>query len=168
MTPERMFEVRQYLLAIGQELDDYVKSNPETNSACDILYEMNMVKRDISTIYDSFSVSVGQLITDGKDVQLNNGGVIEKKISYERRAWQHKDLASVVAQKLVRMSVDIDTGEIIKSPEEIAMQVLDYVQPSYWRVKELSGLGINVDNYCETGVLKTSIIVRKSNANDNQ
>ena len=168
MTPERILEVRQYLLALGQELDDYISSNPETQDACDILYELNMAKRDISTVYDSFSTSVGQLIADGKNVQLSNGGVIEKKSSYERRACQHKDLASVVAQKLVRMSVDIDTGEIIKSPEEIAMQVLDYVQPSYWRVKELSSLGINVDNYCETGVLKTSIIVRKGDANDKQ
>jgi hypothetical protein len=128
---------------------------------------MNMIKRDMSSVYDSLSTSVGQLIpANGKNVQLKNGGVIEKKISYVRQAWQHKDLASVVAQKLVQLSVDMDTGEIIKSPEEIAMQVLDYVQPSYWRVKELSSLGIDVDNYCETGVLKTSIIVRKGDSSD--
>ena len=166
MTPERIADIRQYILDLERELDDYIKSQPDVEDACGILYEMNMIKRDMSSVYDSLSTSVGQLIADGKNVQLKNGGVIEKKSSYERRAWQHKDLASVVAQKLVRMSVDMDTGEIIKSPEEIAMQVLDYVQPSYWRVKELSSLGINVDNYCETGVLKTSIIVRKGDAND--
>ena len=166
MTPERIADIRQYILDLERELDDYIKSQPDIEDACGILYEMNMIKRDMSSVYDSLSTSVGQLIADGKNVQLKNGGVVEKKSSYERRAWQHKDLASVVAQKLVRMSVDMDTGEIIKSPEEIAMQVLDYVQPSYWRVKELSSLGINVDNYCETGVLKTSIIVRKGDAND--
>lgn len=166
MTPERIADIRQYILDLERELDDYIKSQPDVEDACGILYEMNMIKRDMSSVYDSLSTSVGQLIADGKNVQLKNGGVVEKKSSYERRAWQHKDLASVVAQKLVRMSVDMDTGEIIKSPEEIAMQVLDYVQPSYWRVKELSSLGINVDNYCETGVLKTSIIVRKGDAND--
>ena len=166
MTPERIADIRQYILDLERELDDYIKSQPDVEDACGVLYEMNMIKRDMSSVYDSLSTSVGQLIADGKNVQLKNGGVIEKKSSYERRAWQHKDLASVVAQKLVRMSVDMDTGEIIKSPEEIAMQVLDYVQPSYWRVKELSSLGINVDNYCETGVLKTSIIVRKGDAND--
>ena len=166
MTPERIADVRQYILDLERELDDYIKSQPDVEAACGILYEMNMMKRDMSSVYDSLSTSVGQLIADGKNVQLKNGGVVEKKSSYERRAWQHKDLASVVAQKLVKMSVDMDTGEIIKSPGEIAMQVLDYVQPSYWRVKELSSLGINVDNYCETGVLKTSIIVRKGDAND--
>jgi hypothetical protein len=166
MTPERIADVRQYISELERELDDYIKSQPEAEDACGVLYEMNMIKRDMSSVYDSLSAAVGQLISDGKNVQLKNGGIIEKKSSYERRAWQHKDLASVVAQKLVRMSVDMDTGEIIKSPEEIAMQVLDYVQPSYWRVKELSSIGINVDNYCETGVLKTSIIVRKGDAND--
>jgi hypothetical protein len=166
MTPERIADIRQYILDLERELDDYIKSQPDVEDACGILYEMNMIKRDMSSVYDSLSTSVGQLIADGKNVQLKNGGVVEKKSSYERRAWQHKDLASVVAQKLVQMSVDMDTGEIIKSPGEIAMQVLDYVQPSYWRVKELSSLGINVDNYCETGVLKTSIIVRKGDAND--
>jgi Zn-dependent M32 family carboxypeptidase len=166
MTPERIADIRQYILDLERELDDYIKSQPDVEDACGVLYEMNMIKRDMSSVYDSLSTSVGQLIADGKNVQLKNGGVVEKKSSYERRAWQHKDLASVVAQKLVQMSVDMDTGEIIKSPGEIAMQVLDYVQPSYWRVKELSSLGINVDNYCETGVLKTSIIVRKGDAND--
>jgi hypothetical protein len=167
MTPDRIASVRQYILDLERELDDYVKSQPSAEDACGVLYEMNMIKRDMSSVYDSLSTSVGQLIpANEKNVQLKNGGVIEKKISYVRQAWQHKDLASVVAQKLVRLSVDMDTGEIIKSPEEIAMQVLDYVQPSYWRVKELSSLGIDVDNYCETGVLKTSIIVRKGDAND--
>ena len=166
MTPERIADIRQYILDLERELDDYIKSQPDVEDACGVLYEMNMIKRDMSSVYDPLSTSVGQLIADGKNVQLKNGGVVEKKSSYERRAWQHKDLASVVAQKLVQMSVDMDTGEIIKSPGEIAMQVLDYVQPSYWRVKELSSLGINVDNYCETGVLKTSIIVRKGDAND--
>ena len=41
------------------------------------------------------------------------------------------------------------------------MKLLDYLQPSYWRIKELSKLGINADQYCEVGELKTSIIVRK-------
>jgi hypothetical protein len=40
--------------------------------------------------------------------------------------------------------------------------MLDFVQPSYWRVKELAKFGINADNYCEVGDYKTNIIVRKA------
>jgi len=55
----------------------------------------------------------------------------------------------------------MDTGEVLKSPREIAMDMVTYCAPSYWRVKELNKIGINPDNYCEVGELKTSIIVRK-------
>jgi hypothetical protein len=59
-------------------------------------------------------------------------------------------------------SVDLDTGEVLLSPQEIAVKMLDFVQPSYWRVKELAKFGINADNYCEVGDYKTNIIVRKA------
>lgn len=164
MTPERVDEIRRYLLDVSRELDAFIASKPTAEEACAALYGMNMVKRDISVVYDSFADQVSDLMGNNNNIDLPNGGKIEKKSSYDRRAWQHKELASAVAGKLVQMSVDMDTGEIIKTPEEIALQVLDYVQPSYWRVKELSNLGINADNYCETGVLKTSIIVRKGDS----
>lgn len=164
MTPERVNEIRKFILDVSRELDSFIESGPTAEEACTALYGMNMVKRDIAVVYDSFADQVSDLMGNNNNIGLANGGVVEKKSSYDRRAWQHKELASAVANKLVQMSVDMDTGEIIKTPEEIALQVLDYVQPSYWRVKELSNLGINADNYCETGVLKTSIIVRKGDS----
>ena len=161
MTPERIDEVRLYLLNFSRELRAFIESKPDQQDACSILFELNMVKRDVSVIYDDFSMAVGEMIDNNAEVKIAGKGLIEKKSSYERRAWQHKDLASAVASKLSRMAIDMDTGEVIKTPEEVAIQILDYVQPSYWRVKELSNIGINADNYCETGNLKTSIIVRK-------
>jgi hypothetical protein len=56
----------------------------------------------------------------------------------------------------------MSTGEVVLSTEDLLKKVLDYIQPSYWRVKELSKIGINADNYCEVGDYKTSIIVRKA------
>jgi hypothetical protein len=161
MTPERIDEVRLYLLNLSKELESFIATNPDSKDACSVLFELNMAKREMSMIYDDFAFAVGNMIENNREVKIEGKGLIEKKSSYERRAWQHKDLASAVASKLSRMAVDMDTGEVIKTPEEVAIQILDYVQPSYWRVKELSNIGINADNYCETGNLKTSIIVRK-------
>jgi hypothetical protein len=166
MNKQRIDEIRQYLASIDKEIQSFIDSKPSAQEACEVLYGMNMAKRDLSATYDIMSHAVSVVMGEESDVELDDGAKIEKKSAYERRAWQHKDLASVVAQKLVQMSVDIDTGEIINTPEQIAAAVLDYVQPSYWRVKELSKIGVNVDNYCETGVLKTSIIVRKGNSNE--
>jgi hypothetical protein len=55
----------------------------------------------------------------------------------------------------------LETGEVVSTPQDMLIQMLDYVQPSYWRVKELQKIGINPDNYCVVGETKTSIIVRK-------
>jgi hypothetical protein len=66
-----------------------------------------------------------------------------------------------VARRLVFESIDMETGEIMVSPEQLILKVLDFVQPSYWRIKELSKIGINADKFCEVGEHKTNIIVRK-------
>jgi hypothetical protein len=164
MDKDRLREIRDYIQKLDSEVYEFIKSRPSAEELCAVLYEFNMAKRDLSSTYEVISIAVGKEI-DGQ-IQMGDGATIEKRISYDRRGWQHRDLASAVAQKLTQMSIDMDTGEVIKTPEQIAEQVLDYVQPSYWRVKELSNIGINADNYCETGQAKTSIIVRKGNENE--
>ena len=67
-----------------------------------------------------------------------------------------------VARRLDDISVDMDTGERTMSAQEMVIKVLDYVQPSYWRVKELGKIGISADKFCEVGETKESIIVRKA------
>ena len=39
--------------------------------------------------------------------------------------------------------------------------LLDYVQPSYWRVTALSNIGVNADDYCQSGEAEPSISLRK-------
>jgi hypothetical protein len=46
----------------------------------------------------------------------------------------------------------------------MAMQMLDYLAPSYWRVGKLNEIGLNADLYCEPSEPKTSVIVRKGEA----
>ena len=84
-----------------------------------------------------------------------------EEAGHDRKGWKHLELGSAVAERLVKMSIDMDTGEVTKSPKEIAEEMLAYCAPSYWRIKELNKIGLNADNFSETGELKTSIIVRK-------
>jgi hypothetical protein len=88
---------------------------------------------------------------------------MERKVASSRTKWRHTDLANDVVDRVIQSSVDMDTGEIMLSPKDVAMKIMDYVQPSYWRATKLNEIGINPDNYCESEV-KTSIIVRKGNA----
>jgi hypothetical protein len=87
------------------------------------------------------------------------GAILQKRRSDSRKAWDHKVLATDLAERLVQMSFDMETGEVLKSPEELIREVLDYAGVSYWKVKALSGVGIVADDYCEVteGPLKIRI-----------
>ena len=100
-------------------------------------------------------------MADVPEVNLEDGVKIEKKVASDRLAWKHADLATEIARRLIMTNVDMDTGETQKSTEELITEMLRFLQPSYWRVKELSTIGVNADNYCEVLEPKTSIIVRK-------
>lgn len=157
----KIVEFRKSIEILSKEIDSYIESEESLTDISEALLQLNLAKRDIGIVYDSLSNRVGIALGEEKEIRLENGGLIEKKTAYDRKAWEHKKLGSAVVDKLVKLSVDMDTGELIKTPTEIALQLLDYCAPSYWRVKELSSIGINADMYCETGQLKTSIIVRK-------
>lgn len=158
---ERIKELRLELMQLEKELADYAQTSTSIEESCEALLQMNLAKRDFGYVYDSFSRLVAEAMGSVQSIALSNGAEIEKKSAYDRKTWQHKELARAVADKLVKMSIDMDTGEVVMSPEQIAESMLTYCAPSYWRVKELTSIGINADSYCETGELKTSIIVRK-------
>ena len=126
----------------------------------DTLILLHAIKGDIASLFSQYSNLFAEKITTD-EATASNGQKIEKKSAFDRKGWKHEDLASEVLRRLNDLSVDMDTGEVVMSSQEIAMKLLDYVQPSYWRIKELSKLGINADQFCEVGELKTSIIVRK-------
>lgn len=145
------------------ELEESALQNLQTDDEqlwYDTLVLLHTIKGDVASMFSQYSnLFADKLQTD--EVTASNGQKIEKKSAFDRKGWRHEDLASEVLRRLNDLSVDMDTGEVTMSADEVAMKLLDYVQPSYWRIKELSKLGINADQYCEVGELKTSIIVRK-------
>lgn len=147
-------------------LQDYLAGSPPQEEACEVLAVFNKNKADLKFVYDSFALKVGSMMKDDK-ILLPNGGEVEKNFSKKRTKWQHKDLASVVAQKLLKMSIDMDTGEVKVDPQQMAQDMINYVQPSYWKVTQLEKLGINVDNYCESGDSRMSVIVRQPHGGTN-
>lgn len=158
---DKLNEIKKLLSELDSEIGQYITSDPSPEDACSLLAEMSSLKQDVSFVYETFSFGVIRIMGDSEFITLPNGVEIEKRGGYDRKKWNHKDLGSAVVDKLVKMSVDMDTGEILKTPEDIALDILTYCAPSYWRVKELNKIGINADNYCEVGDLRTSIIVRK-------
>lgn len=165
MSLEDISSLRKAIVDLDVKLANFADSDPGIENIAQALLQLNLAKADLGVVYDGLSARLSAIIKDKEILNLENGAQIEKKSAYDRKGWQHKELANAVVDRIVQMSVDMDTGEILKSPSEIALDLMKYCAPSYWRIKELSTIGINADNYCEVGQLKTSIIVRKG---DNQ
>lgn len=127
-----------------------------------ILCEMHMLKGSMSMVYEKATSVMSSIMNDIPEVSLSNGAKIEKKTASDRRSWRHKDLAGEVAKRISEMSIDMDTGEKAMSTEEMISSMLEYLQPSYWRVTALSKIGVNADNFCEVLEPKSSIIVRSN------
>jgi hypothetical protein len=123
------------------------------------LISLDKTKKEISELLDRTREVLVQLMGELPELQYN-GFVLEKKNGSPRKSWDHKALTEIVSNRIIDMSVDMDTGEIIKTPQEMLTEILEYTGISYWRVKELSKIGINADQYCEVGEPKTNIIIR--------
>lgn len=164
MSLDKIAELRLLIINLEEEVMKTIDDGATLEEAGNMLLQLNLTKRDMGTVYDAVAHRFGQMMDMESIVPLAGNAVIEKKSSYERKAWQHKEIARAVVSRLGQMSVDMDTGEVIKSPQDIAIELMTYCAPSYWRIKELNNIGINPDMYCETGQLKTSIIVRKGDS----
>lgn len=164
--------IDQNLLGLDQfqkallDLEDYLKQNmtqeQSVEEACKLIVVLSNFKTQLAMIYEDFSAHTIRLMSDSDIVILASGVTVEKKSSKDRRGWEHKGLASVVADRIRNLAVDMDTGERILSTEEMIVKLLDYVQPSYWRVTALSDIGVNADDFCQTGEVKHSISIRRN------
>jgi hypothetical protein len=159
--PEWVAKFHKSILELDSAITEFGNQGQSLEDACAALVALNRAKSDFGLVYDELSNIVSRIMEDSPEVALPDGSRVEKKFSSSRTGRKHKDLGSAVAGRIVDMSVDMDTGEVLATPAEMIAQVLDFVQPSYWRIKELERLGINPDMYCQVGETKTSIIVRK-------
>lgn len=151
------------MLDTDTELSKFISSNPSTDEAADALVQLHSLKSAIADVYATFSVKVIELLRNAEVDELQvKGTLVEVRNGADRKSWEHERLVSEVARRLLESSIDMDTGERTMSTEEVITKILDFVQPSYWRVKELAKIGISADQYCEVGEPKTNIIIRKA------
>ena len=164
LTPEDVRALRTEIAALDVKLAEYTKNDHPVEESADLLLELNLTKRDMGFLYDGLSTWLGSQMDGNQILSLRDMAVIERKMSSSRSGWNHKDLARDVIDRIEQSSVDMDTGEVVMTPTEMALKMLDYVQPSYWRVGELNKIGLNPDNYCAGSESKISIIVRRGDA----
>lgn len=151
------------LMNAEDRLNEFLESEPPLEDVGESIVKLHEVKSAIADIYSTYSAKVMSVFQNAKVEDMSVGSsTIEVRGASDRKKWDHQTLANEVSRKIMQSAIDLDTGEVLLSPQEIAVKMLEFVQPSYWRVKELAKFGINADNYCEVGDYKTNIIIRKA------
>jgi hypothetical protein len=131
-------------------------------TVCNAVVEAHLIKQSMSVAYDSICHIVDGVMGTLPEFITTDGTKVEKRVGNDRKKWKHEELAQNIASRLSDMSVDMSTGEITMTPQEMVVKLLDYCAPSYWRVKELAKIGISADKFCEVEEREASIIVRKA------
>lgn len=132
------------------------------NDVAELVSSLHLVKGDIAVVYDSACNVLIRAMKSVPEMTLSDGTKIEKRAAADRKKWQHDNIAKNVASRIGDMAVDMETGEIVLTPQDMMVKMLDYCAPSYWRVKELAKIGINADKFCDVAESKESIIVRRA------
>lgn len=158
----RIDDFNKSLLDLDEAITALEKSNITIEDACSALVALNRIKGEFSLVYDLLGKVVSEILGDVPEFMLPDGSRIEKRSASDRKAWMHDPLIREVARRLQDIAIDLETGERTMSTEDLIVKVLDFVQPSYWRVKALNEIGISADKFCEVGETKESIIVRKA------
>ena len=164
MTLDNIRALRSHIAEIDVLLREFAEVDRSADALATLLLELNLAKRDLSIVYDSLSTELGRTMEGNQILGLRDNATVERKMSSSRSGWQHKDLARDVIDRIEQSSVDMGTGEVVLSGVEMVLKMLDFVQPSYWRVGELNKIGLNPDNYCAASESKISIIVRRGAA----
>lgn len=150
-------------------LDDFLNGDEvaeaELGEALEHLVTLNEAKKEISEIYESFSRKMIDRMASEKstEMRLDSGVEVKCMASTPRKKWDNENLLSDVYDRIQQSSIDMDTGEVGLTSKEIVIKILDYVSPSYWRVKALDELGINADMYCETSEPKMNVAIFGAN-----
>jgi hypothetical protein len=150
--------------SVIQQLEDVAmevaskRSNPPEAAA--VVAEIHELKKAVADTWEHVSSLLSEAMGDDPEIMLGDV-VVEKRTGAPRKAWKHDELADEVTRRIIGSSVDMDTGEVVKSQEQMMKEMLSYGAVSYWRVKNLAKIGLIADEYCEVGEPKVSIIVRQ-------
>jgi hypothetical protein len=147
-------------MAVGISENNESEEEITVEDGCEILYILQELKRDVAFVIDELESSIAEKMEESI-IFLPSGQQVERRTGADRKSWDHKGLANIVADRVFQSSIDIETGEVLLSPREMMTKMLDYAAPSYWRVKELDKLGISADAFCEKSEGKTSIVISK-------
>jgi hypothetical protein len=160
--PEWVHAFNQHILDLDTKVTEIRDSGHDLKEVAEIYVHLQHAKTSIRLIVDTMENILVEKFGDSEEIISNDHGTVQKVIDTPRKAWKNQEVAEAVAERIQRMAVDLDTGEITMTVDQMIAKLLDYVYPSYWRLKPLRDIGINPDEYCEVGEPKPVIKYQKA------
>ena len=155
-------ELNEKISAADAVVSEMKNSGTDMNEMAEYVSALHLAKANMGIAYDFACSALSASMSSVPEMVLSDGTKIEKRAAADRKKWQHDNLAQNVASRISDMAVDMETGEVVLTPQDMMVKMLDYCAPSYWRVKELAKIGINADKFCDVSESKESIIVRRA------
>ena len=155
-------ELNEKISAADAVVSEMKDSGTDMNEMAEYVSALHLAKANMGIAYDFACSALSASMSSVPEMVLSDGTKIEKRAAADRKKWQHDNLAQNVASRSSDMAVDLETGEVVLTPQDMMVKMLDYCAPSYWRVKELAKIGINADKFCDVSESKESIIVRRA------
>lgn len=152
------------LIRLVEELHFMVESIPDDATPEELL--------QFATDVHELKSAVGFLFADVQDAVVERldyladpvpvaGATVEIKGAAPRKKWDHDALINDVSKRIMQASVDLDTGEVTMTTRQMIEAALKCAGVSYWKSGELKKLGLEIDEYCEVGDSKKSLVIRR-------
>ena len=133
------------------------KLDADPKEVLQVATNLHEVKSQVGALYNELQ----SIITDEYDYFASpiavDGATVEIKAGSSRKKWDHASISDDVARRIVNTSVDIDTGEVTKTPLDMLREFTQY-----WKVGKLKELHLDADEYCEVSPPKKNIVIRRS------
>lgn len=153
---------RDHVSAFIAELTSSVNSatmSVDVDQIAETIVSLDTLKRAVGDLLEEAKLALSDIMGDSPEISAGSF-VFEKRQGGNRKAWDHKSISKIVADRITEMNIDFDTGEVVRTPSELIADAFQFAGVSYWRVKELQKIGVNADAYCEVTEAKPSIIIR--------
>lgn len=157
---EAYANLRQFETVLTQ-LDQETLESSDTEQLLQVASDLHLVKSYVTTLFNELQSVLTEYLGNLASPVAVDGATIEIKSGSPRKSWDHAALIDEVSRRIVDQSVDLDTGEITASPQDMIRQAMEYVGVSYWKVTNLKGLHIDADDYCEVGQPKKNLVIRR-------
>lgn len=132
-----------------------------TEDLLQLASDLHLVKAYVSELFNELQTIVTDHIGNMVNPVSVDGATIEIKSGSPRKTWDHQSLINDVSKRIVDSSIDLNTGEVTKTPVQMIREALEFAGISYWKVTKLKELHLDADEYCDVGESKKSLVIRR-------